>query len=238
MLTVVGIKGSTPRELGARMLWRPDAEMQGTIGGGQFEHLALASAKRVFRDRTRIVEQFVLGAEAEQCCGGVMEVLIEYVGPALRLVLFGAGHVSKALLDVLHDSPFEVIVADDRKDWNAPGRFGPARQEHDYERAVAMVAEAPSATFVCVMTCSHETDFELLRAILQQPTLPAFVGLIGSRSKRVSLFSKLVASGVPQDRVQRVHCPIGIGDTGKEPQQIAISIAAQLLLEARQHAGG
>jgi xanthine dehydrogenase accessory factor len=80
------------------------------------------------------------------------------------------------------------------------------------------------------MTCSHDTDLELLGQILKRP--PAFVGLIGSRSKRACLFGRLVASGANEDAVQRVQCPIGVGDTGKEPKLVAISIAAQLLMEA------
>ena len=81
------------------------------------------------------------------------------------------------------------------------------------------------------MTCSHDTDFELLRQLLVKP--PAFVGLIGSRSKRVCLFGRLVASGIDSEAVQKVHCPIGIGDLGKEPRLVAISMAAQLLQVAR-----
>jgi xanthine dehydrogenase accessory factor len=82
------------------------------------------------------------------------------------------------------------------------------------------------------MTCSHDTDFELLRRLLAKP--PAFTGLIGSRSKRVCLFGRLIASGLDDAVVQQVHCPIGLGDMGKAPSLVAVSMAGQLLLEARK----
>jgi xanthine dehydrogenase accessory factor len=82
------------------------------------------------------------------------------------------------------------------------------------------------------MTCSHDTDFELLRRLLDRP--PAFTGLIGSRSKRVCLFGRLVASGLLESVVTRVHCPIGVGDLGKEPRLVAVSMAAQIILEAKK----
>jgi xanthine dehydrogenase accessory factor len=93
----------------------------------------------------------------------------------------------------------------------------------------------PVHTLACVMTCSHDTDFELLQGLLRQSSItPAFVGLIGSRSKRACLFGRLVASGIDEECVRRIHCPIGVGDTGKAPKLVAISMAAQLLLEAKK----
>ena len=87
------------------------------------------------------------------------------------------------------------------------------------------------------MTCSHETDFELLQSLLASDAtgaVPAFVGLIGSRSKRVCLFGRLIGAGIDEDRVKRMHCPIGVDDTGKEPRMVAVSMAAQILLEAKR----
>ncbi|MBL8746361.1 MAG: xanthine dehydrogenase accessory protein XdhC [Phycisphaerae bacterium] len=232
MLTVIGTQGSTPRDPGARMIWRPGAGFFGTVGGGQFEHLALASAERHFRERSRGVERFVLGAEAEQCCGGTMDVFLEFCGAARRLVIFGAGHVSSALVSILSAAALEIVVVDDRVEWNTEERFGRARRVRRFDEGVSIACERPEATLACVMTCSHDTDLELLERLLVNP--PAFVGLIGSRSKRACLFRRLVASGVSEERVKRVHCPIGLGDMGKEPELIAVSMAGQILLEARR----
>jgi len=244
LVTVIQTKGSSPRDPGAKMIWRPDAGLTGTVGGGQFEMLVTESAQRVFDARTCAQERFVLGADAEQCCGGVMEVFLEYCGQRQRLVVFGAGHVSEALADVLRGSPLELVIVDDRPEWNSPQRFGSARRVLNWEDGVRLARQRPADTLACVMTCSHDTDLDLLRDLLahaEPPGLapsgsgtPAFVGLIGSRSKRACLFGRLIAMGVAEDRVKGIHCPIGVGDTGKEPRMVAVSIAAQVLIEARR----
>lgn len=234
MLTVTATRGSTPRDPGARMLWQPSKGFTGTVGGGQFEHMALASAQRVFREKGHAAEHYVLGAEAEQCCGGTIDVFIEYIGPRQRVILFGAGHVSEAVVRVVRAAALEIVIADDRPEWNTPERFPGCRAVHRYDEAIALAAEAPASTLVCVMTCSHDTDYELLRGLVALPTPPAFVGLIGSRSKRACLFRRMATAGIAQERIDAVHCPIGLGDMGKEPPLIAVSIAGQLLVESKR----
>ena len=81
------------------------------------------------------------------------------------------------------------------------------------------------------MTCSHDRDYEIVRSLLESP--PAFIGLIGSKSKRTSFFTRLAAAGITEEQIKSVRCPIGLGDMGKEPELVAISIAGQLLLEAK-----
>ncbi|MBS0192260.1 MAG: xanthine dehydrogenase accessory protein XdhC [Phycisphaerales bacterium] len=244
LLTVIRTQGSTPREVGARMIWRPPSAFPaveslafpngafGTIGGGQFEDLALEAAKECARRKCSMTERFVLGAEAEQCCGGVMEVFVEYHPRRATVMIFGAGHVAQALFNILSPTPLRIAIVDDRPEWNSEPRFPSARRFSEFETGIEHAVKAADATMALVMTCSHETDFKVLRGLLQS-TPPAFVGLIGSRSKRACLFGRLSAEGIPQEFVQRVHCPIGVGQTGKDPQSVAISIAAQLLLEAR-----
>jgi len=243
LITVVAAKGSTPRNPGARMIWRPTSDQQsthgsgapngtiGTVGGGHFEHLVLDAARACAAKRASTFEHFVLGSDADQCCGGTMDVFLEYHGRPVRVVLFGAGHVSASLCGVLGFSSLRITVVDDRPDWNSESRFPGARCLHSWPEGVAAVRENPEGTMIIVMTCSHETDFELLRELLRTP--PAFTGLIGSRSKRACLFSRLTGAGVDADAVARVECPVGVGDTGKEPAAVAISMAAQLLIKAR-----
>lgn len=234
LITVIKTQGSTPRDAGAKMIFR-NPTPQGTIGGGQFELLVLDAAQRHLENRTCGIEKYVLGADADQCCGGVMEVFFESFGARQRLVIFGAGHVSQAMCEILKTATLDITVVDDRPDWNSPERFPRARRLTSWDEGLALCQRNPSTTLACVMTCSHDTDFELLRQILGKP-VPSFVGLIGSKSKRVCLFGRLVASGIDDATVQKVHCPIGVGDTGKEPGLVAISIAAQVLLEAKKHA--
>lgn len=250
LITVIATKGSTPRDAGAKMIWSPSTggtgEFVGTVGGGQFEMLVAESAAKVFTSRGTATERYVLGAEAEQCCGGAMDVFLEYCGSRQRLIIFGAGHVAHELTDILRGSPLDVIVADDRPEWNSPERFaGRARRVLDWNEGIRLARECGHETLACVMSCSHETDFGLLKGLLAKnedrgdtplgsDSVPAFVGLIGSRSKRICLFGRLIGAGINEDVVKRVQCPIGVGDTGKEPRMVAISMAAGILLEAKR----
>jgi xanthine dehydrogenase accessory factor len=230
--TVIATEGSSPRNTGAKMIWRVNGDQNGTVGGGQFEHMVLDAAAEHHRNRSSGIEHFVLGADADQCCGGTMDVYFEYHGARQRVVLFGAGHVAKETADLLAPSPLSLTIVDDRPEWNSEDRFPHAARIHSWDDGVGAACVTPASTLVCVMTCSHDTDFELLRSLLASET-PAFVGLIGSKSKRACLFRRLVASGAPAQSVESVHCPIGLGDMGKEPRLVAISISGQLLLEAK-----
>lgn len=242
LITVVRTQGSTPRDAGAKMIWRPGVgpgtgagDLVGTVGGGQFELLVSDAARTHYERKSCGVEKYVLGADADQCCGGTMEVFFEFFGARQRLVVFGAGHVARELAELMAASAIEVVIVDDRPEWNSAGRFPRARRVESFDAGVDVALSEPGATLACVMTCSHDTDFELLRKLLKTPGgAPAFTGLIGSRSKRACLFGRLVASGIDEAVVQRVQCPIGVGDTGKEPRLVAISMAAGLLMEAKR----
>lgn len=246
LITVIRTQGSTPRASGAKMIWRPQPASTpaiesdtfpngsiGTVGGGQFEDLVLHAARACLKNRTSAIERLVLGAEAEQCCGGVMEVFLEYHGRPVSLVIFGAGHVAHSLSQILAPTPLALTIVDDRAEWNSADRFPHARRILDYKRGIVEATSDPASTIALVMTCSHETDCEILKALLSQ-TPPAFTGLIGSKSKRVCLFGKLLSSGIDEANVQQIHCPIGLADTGKEPHAVAISVAAQVLAETRR----
>src|SRR5947207_14243703 len=118
LITVIRTQGSTPRDAGAKMIYR-NPTPQGTVGGGQFELLVLDAAQRHLENRTSGTEKYTLGADADQCCGGVMEVFFDFCGARQRLVVFGAGHVSQALAQILTTAPLEVVIVDDRQDWNS-----------------------------------------------------------------------------------------------------------------------
>lgn len=252
MITVIRTQGSTPRGPGAKMLYvepgtalstaaasviprDPAACFVGTVGGGQFEHLALEDARKHLRAGTSGVERYVLGADADQCCGGVMEVFFEFHGARTTAVIFGAGHVAFEIAKLLRGSAMRTVIVDDRADWNSEARFGGCERITDWDAGVQRACESSARSMAIVMTCSHDTDLQLLRRLLARgDARPAMVGLIGSRSKRACLFGRLVASGIDESLVMTVRCPIGVGDTGKEPAMVAISIAAELLIRAKR----
>ena len=111
MITVVAAKGSTPRNPGTRMIWTPGEGFMGTVGGGQFEELVKDAAEACYKARDSRIEQFILGADADQCCGGTLDVFVEYIGPRQRVVIFGGGHVSHALAALLRPSALEVVLS-------------------------------------------------------------------------------------------------------------------------------
>jgi len=236
LCTVVGAQGRTPRNMGARMIVFPDGRIEGSIGGGGVELLATEAATVRIKSRDTGVEKFVLSEEAGQCCGGVMEVYFECHGFEHRCVLFGAGHVAEALVPMLTPSSLDVIVVDHRSEWNNAERYPSARRVMSYEEGVSLAIERTESTIACVLTCSHDTDLDILVGLLQSP--PAFVGLIGSSSKRAGFAGRLTARGIAENDIARIHCPIGLGDMGKEPTLVAVSIAGQVLLEAKKLARG
>ncbi len=231
LVTVATTKGSTPRNCGAKMICLAGSEILGTIGGGELEHLARDTAIDVLEKGESRVEQYMLSTDADQCCGGTVDLLFEYFGARQRVVLFGAGHVAQELSRCLEDGPFERIIVDDRAEWLTPDRFPGCRRVPAFEEGVQLALETPDSTLICVLTCSHDRDFEILRGVLSNP--PAFVGLIGSKSKRACFFTRLAGAGVEQRVIDRIHCPIGLGDMGKAPGMVAVSIAGQLLLEGQ-----
>lgn len=253
MATVVAVQGRTPRDVGAKMIWLPGESagadsagaapvcpaaprILGTVGGGKMEHLLIEACERRFVERSAGIERFSLLQDADQCCGGSMEVFVECVGPRGRVVIFGAGHVAMEVARLAREGGLAVTVVDDRAEWNTQERFPGCGRVASWREGLEALAFAPAETMACVMTYDHDQDFDLARAILSvrdDSALPAYVGLIGSRSKRACFFGRLSASGLPAERIDRVECPMGLGDMGKAPIQVAVSIAGRLLLAAR-----
>jgi len=235
LVTVIRNAGSAPRDPGAKMIVLEDGEFEGTIGGGQLERLAIEDARACLASGTPAgTFRYPLGARAGQCCGGSVEVLVEVLVETLnagpRLYLFGAGHVGQAIARVLDGTPFTVHLIDPREEWVRSGEVPKATFRHACEwRRFADRAEWDGRrTYVAVMTHLHDTDEEIIRDVVARPA--RFVGLIGSRAKWERFRMRLAAQGVPAEGLERVRCPIGqaLGG-GKAPQEVAISVAAQLL---------
>jgi xanthine dehydrogenase accessory factor len=249
LVTVQSVQGSTPREAGARMIVRPDGAFHGSIGGGQLEWQALAAAREALsagRGPARLVDK-VLGPDLGQCCGGRVTLLIETFDSRdaerlavlaeerededrTPLLLFGAGHVGRALILALAPLPFAVRWIDGRKDAfpsHIPANVVPVRTGNPETE----LAPAEPSSFVLVMTHEHPLDLAITAAALGRDDLP-YVGLIGSATKRARFERRFRALGIPETRIRALVCPIGMpGITGKEPTVVAASVAAQLLAE-------
>ena len=231
LITVVGADGSTPREAGTKMIATPRGQ-SGTIGGGALEHEAVARARALLMagTTTPVLEEVPLGPALGQCCGGRVQLLYEPQFPVRdRLLLFGAGHVGHALVEVLHGLPLAIDWVDTRAE------LFPA-STRETVRAVPTAApldaivQAQPGTHVLIMTHDHARDLELVRTALLRDEL-GFLGLIGSASKRARFERQLRAEGLGKACADRLVSPIGIdGIHGKHPREIAIATAAQLLL--------
>ncbi len=219
VVTLIAVKGSTPRAPGAKLLVLPDGRFFGTIGGGQLEHLLIEDAKKALHDAKAGPSSYPLCFRTGQCCGGAVDAFFEIVGLGPELYVFGGGHVGQALKETLVGTPFAVELVDSRAEWVArpldPLQFLETAR-WDRER-----------TYALVMTHDHALDLALVAALVTKPA--RFIGLIGSATKWDRFQQRLKAMGVGPDAIQRVHCPIGVGDLGKAPREVAISAAAQLL---------
>jgi xanthine dehydrogenase accessory factor len=230
LVSVVATAGSSPREAGAKMAVTSE-EFAGSVGGGQLEYAALKIARAMLAggDRKPAVKTVALGPAVGQCCGGQVALLFEPQLAALaRLALFGAGHVAKALVAILTNLPFRIDWIDPRAG-EFPASLPANTRMMATENPVGTVAKIHSGAIALVMTHSHDLDYALVRELLARADL-AYVGLIGSMSKRARFERRLRDEGFDQAALDRLTCPIGIeGIDAKDPARIAVAVAAQLL---------
>jgi xanthine dehydrogenase accessory factor len=245
LVSVDGTQGSAPRDVGAWMAVFA-GDVVGTIGGGHLEFQAIDEARRRLAGAPGDpVRQYALGPSLGQCCGGVVRLRFERIGPAdipalverlaprlAPLALFGGGHVGKALVNVLCTLPFTITWIDSRDEIFPPVVAAKVSCEHS-DPVHAAVADLAAGSRVLIMSFSHAEDLDVVAACLrrqrEQGDLP-YIGLIGSKTKWASFRHRLEERGFTDAELAQVTCPIGLsGITGKEPEVIAVSVAAQIL---------
>lgn len=230
LVTVLGTKGSTPRDIGTKMVFGAENSF-GTIGGGHLEYRANMIAARLLAEKkqSQRIETFPLGPSLGQCCGGRVNLLFECFMPTkLQIMLFGAGHVGQALVPLLNGLPVVVNWVDSRMAELEPSANSSTRFI-DTEQPASEVAAMPPASAYIIMTHNHQVDYEILRAVLDRKDAD-FIGLIGSETKWRRFQMRLEHQDYAAETYKHVHCPIGLSEVrGKRPQEVAISIAAQLI---------
>ena len=244
LVQVSAVEGSVPREVGAWMAVFKDA-LAGTVGGGHLEFEAIAQARLLLVSGGTKQARFALGPSLGQCCGGVVHLRLDSVAvqdmaalrlklqPALQPVaLFGGGHVGHALVQVLARLPFAVTWIDSREGV-FPQHVPPGVVCEHSEPVQSAVRSLEAQSRVLIMSFSHAEDLDVLAACLQRQRdhsdLP-YIGLIGSKTKWATFRSRLRAHGFTDAELAHVTSPIGVpGIAGKEPEVIAIAVAAQLL---------
>jgi xanthine dehydrogenase accessory factor len=230
LVSVIAARGSAPREAGAKMVVSASRSWD-TIGGGNLEYQSILDARAILAgDATAPVQrEFPLGPALGQCCGGATTILFEPIRPPRwTIALFGAGHVGRAIARLLGELPCRLLWFDARPNIfpetvAANTRLRPGSEPAD-------IAALPPGAAVLIMTHDHGTDFVLTEAALRRTDL-GFVGTIGSETKRARFASRLRRAGLAESALDRLHCPIGLPGVGEKlPAEIAIAVAAQLLL--------
>ena len=232
LVTIVSAVGSTPQRVGAKMLVFADGRIVGTIGGGCYENDAFWKAREAITSRKPQLVHYELDDDFAQetglVCGGQMSVYIEPIEPSPELYVVGAGHVGFCLANMAQDLGFQVHVVDDREKFANRERF-PSATEVVAEDIPAWLERTniPAHAYVVVVTRGHTNDLDAMRTLL--PKELRYLGLIGSRAKVARISDQLLAEGVNPQLLTQVNAPIGLDIGAVTPQEIAVSILAELI---------
>ncbi|WOH36052.1 xanthine dehydrogenase accessory protein XdhC [Thalassotalea fonticola] len=232
LVTLVGVSGSTPRNSGTKMVITED-DIFDTIGGGHLEHKTIKYAKTMLASgkNAQHLEHFQLGSNLGQCCGGNATVLFEcFAAVGVNIMLFGAGHVGKALMPILAQLPCQVTWVDSREE-QFPANIDSYHNVHKVvsDEPELEVKSMPVNSYYIVMTHNHQMDFDISQAILKRGDF-AYFGLIASDTKKRRFEQRFKHREIDPQQVARMNCPIGLEQVGgKLPMEVAVSIAGEVI---------
>jgi xanthine dehydrogenase accessory factor len=243
LATIVHTNGSIPSYEASRMLIRDDGSILGTVGGGCVEAEVWAAAKEVIQSELPRKMTFNLNHEAGYdsglICGGTLEIFVEPILPQPMLYIFGGGHISAALALTAHQAGFSIGIVDDRDTFANAERFPMSSEIYaSYEEAFEKI-RPNSATYIVIVTRGHKDDMRVLSWAVETESRafsPRYIGMIGSRRKVTSVYKALETAGVSPEKFERVHAPVGLDIGALTPEEIAVSITAELIA-VRRNAG-
>ncbi len=233
--TIVNSRGSIPSFQSAKMLIRDDGSIAGTIGGGCVEAEVWQAAREVIAQEKPRTLTFDLNQDPKYdtglVCGGTLEIFIEPVLPVPLLYIFGAGHVAIELFKAARNAGFDCIVTDDREAYANAERFPNALQiiAKDFDEALKELAPGESS-YIVIATRGHRDDMRVLRWAVQTPA--RYIGMVGSKRKAITVFRELTREGLNPELFDRVHSPVGLDIGAVTPEEIAVSIVAELIASA------
>jgi len=236
LVTIVSTTGSTPREEGAKMLVKADGSILGTIGGGSLEAQVIEEAIRVIRQgkpkRLHIGLTAKEVAEEGMLCGGELEVFIEPILTPPTLYLFGGGHISLPLAKIGKLLGFKIVVIDDRAEFANADRFPEADVilADDFTKTFPKL-KIDKSSYIVIVTRGHQYDDMVVEWAVG--TKAKYIGMIGSKAKTKAIFSHLQAKGIAKGLLDRVHAPIGLEIHAQTPEEIAVSILAEIVMVRR-----
>jgi xanthine dehydrogenase accessory factor len=241
LVTVVEVEGSAPQRVGAKMLVSSSGELLwGTIGGGTIESMALQQALVQLNNQTPLLKKYELNESGHKdstgmLCGGTMQLYFENFGTTTRTYIFGAGHITQQLLPLLSNLGFTSTVIDDRLEYledKIKAKLPVETLSGVLPEMIKSIQFDPGS-YVIIVTYSHDLDEKILHYLLTEKQSEVanlkYLGMIGSKRKIKEIFSKLRDKGVERNLLDIVHAPIGIPIGSQTPEEIAVSIAAQLI---------
>ena len=232
LATIISTRGSAPRKEGAKMLVQTNGQIIGTVGGGDLEHQIYKKALQLIEGNESQLAHFELtnedASKEGMLCGGTVDVFIEPINPLPVLFIFGGGHISFSLARIGKMVDFRVVVIDDRPEFANAERF----PEADEVIAADMASTMPqldinSSSYIVIVTRGHQNDTQVLEWAATTPA--AYIGMIGSKRKISAAFSYLKTKGITQEQLDRVHSPIGLPIGAETPEEIAVSIMAEMI---------
>ncbi len=230
LVTIISASHSTPRRAGSKMLVKSDGSIMGTIGGGAVEAEAINIALDCIASGKSKKHHFSLIPDDNlgMICGGEMEVFFEPIVSTPVIIIFGAGHISRALAKFGKLLGFKTVVIDDRKDYATKERFPDADQllVDDFEN-VFLKLHVDRRSYIVIVTRGHRHDEAVLRKAIDTPA--RYIGMIGSKSKVKTIMNNLRTSGIDDHTIDRIYSPIGIDINAETPEEIAVSIIAQII---------
>jgi len=235
LATIVHTNGSIPSYESSRMLVREDGSIAGTIGGGCVEAEVWAAARDVMHAEQPRKMTFNLNHEAAfdagLICGGTLEIFVEPILPQPTLYVFGGGHVSLGVARAASAAGFAVSVADDRQAFSNAERFPMAGELYTtYEEAFEKI-KPNASSYLLIVTRGHKDDMRVLAWAVR--TGARYIGMIGSKRKVLSVYKALEREGYKAEEFERVHAPVGLDIGALSPEEIAVSIAAELIAVRR-----
>ena len=240
LATIVQVRGSIPSFESAKLLVREDGSMIGTIGGGCVEAEVWNAAREVIANEKPRHMSFSLGQDAAYdnglICGGQLDVFVECISPQPAAIIFGGGHISKSLAKVLDLAGFRVSVADNRETYANRERFPEAADMHaeEYEDLYPKL-NVNESTFIVIVTRGHRDDMRVLRWAITTPA--RYISMIGSKRKVIGVVHELEKEGIPREAFDRVFAPMGLEIGAISPEEIAISVGAEMIAMRRDPEG-
>jgi len=232
LCTVTKSEGSTPRHVGSKMLVYPDGKFIGTVGGGELESRVIKAAlESLESSAAQILEYSMVDPSRGDpgVCGGTVEVFVEPILPPAMIVVIGAGHVGRAVVHLAKWLGFRVAVSDDREDFCTPESVPEADAYYPVEMGkLTDQIKVTRQTYLVVTSRGSNIDAKGLPNLLE--TDAAYIGVIGSKRRWLTTAKALKERGVPGDLIGKVHSPMGLELHAETPEEIAVSIMAEILM--------